>query len=267
MALSKDLTVLFCDVSVAIENTPMPEGDPVYVYVEPPGLHENNDLSGASRLFHEHFADVLTSRLGFTRSDAQPTPFVELALNAFLIMDGSSTQLCDVVSEMEQYFTMKVTLPLSDSAAQTYEGARYLRHNDATWELPTTRYEESMLGEQGMTSANPVVTPALARDVVDDEDEDEANSEEHRILRRVVGKKESVFCSRRPDIAFATNRLARSWLRLQNQNSSPRNVFALSLWHAGFWFEAADAQQGVRDSDSTTQSSKVPVRRDQTKHD
>ena len=42
MALSKDLTILFGDFCVALMNTPMPEGDPVYV--EPPeGLHEHND--------------------------------------------------------------------------------------------------------------------------------------------------------------------------------------------------------------------------------
>ena len=70
MALSKDLTILFGDISVAFMNTLMPEGDPVYV--EPPeGLYEHNDtvrclkralngLRDASRLFHGHFADVLT---------------------------------------------------------------------------------------------------------------------------------------------------------------------------------------------------------------
>ena len=83
MALSKKLTILFGDTSVAFMNTPMPEGDPVYV--EPPeGLYEHDDtvwclkralngLRDASRLFHEHFAAVLTSRLGFTRSEARPT--------------------------------------------------------------------------------------------------------------------------------------------------------------------------------------------------
>ena len=85
MALSKDLTILFGEISVAFMNTPMPEGD--LVYVEPPeGLYEQNDtvwclkralngLRDASRLFHEHFAAVLTSRLGFTRSEAQPALF------------------------------------------------------------------------------------------------------------------------------------------------------------------------------------------------
>ena len=170
MALSKDLTILFGDICVAYMKTPMPEGDPVYV--EPPeGLYEHNDtvwclkralygLRDASRLFHEHFAAVLTSRLGFTRSEAQPTLFVDLARNLFiavhvddLIMVGSSSQLCEVVGEIRQCFTMKVTHPLSASSTQRYVGARYPRHGNAIWELPTARYVTGVLNEHGMQDA------------------------------------------------------------------------------------------------------------------
>ena len=38
---------------------------------------------------------------------------------------------------------------------------------------------------------------------------EEASAEEHRILRRIVGKSQFL-APRRPDVAFATNRLARS---------------------------------------------------------
>ena len=72
------------------------------------------------------------------RSEAQPTLFVDLVRNVFiavhvddLIMVGSSSQLYEVVGEIKQYFTMKVTPPLSASSTQTYVGARYLRHGDA----------------------------------------------------------------------------------------------------------------------------------------
>ena len=87
-------------------------------------------LRDASRHFHEHFADVLTSRLVFTLSDAQPTLFTDLARNVFvavhvvdLIMVGSSSQLYDVVGEMSQHFAMQVTPLLPDSSTQTYVGA------------------------------------------------------------------------------------------------------------------------------------------------
>ena len=58
---------------------------------------------------------------------------------------------------------MKVTPPLSASSTQTYVGARYVRHGDAIWELPTTRFLEGMLNEHGMRDAGPVVTPAVNR--------------------------------------------------------------------------------------------------------
>ena len=64
-----------------------------------------------------------------------------------LIMVGSSSQQYDVVAGMKQHFTMKVSLPLSASSAQTYVGARYLRHGDTIWELPPTQYVPGMLGE------------------------------------------------------------------------------------------------------------------------
>ena len=217
MALSKNLTILFGDTSVAFMNTPMPEGEPVYV--EPPeGLYEHNDtvwclkralncLRDASRLFHEHFAAVLTSRLGFTRSEVQPTLFVDLARTVFiavhvddLIMVGSSSQLSEVVGEMKQYFTMKVTHPVPPR--------RTWVHGICIWELLTARCVTGMLIEHGMQNAKPVVTLAVNRNDDDDEFE-EASAEEHRRLRRIVGKSQFL-APRRPDIAFATNRLARS---------------------------------------------------------
>ena len=51
-----------------------------------------------------------------------------------------------------------------------------------------------------------MVTPALNRN--DDDDEEEASALEHRILRRIVAKSQFL-APRWPDIAFATNRLAR----------------------------------------------------------
>ena len=108
---------------------------------------------------------------------------------------------------MEQYFTMKVTHPLS-AHHQTYVGARYLRHGGAIWDLPTARYVTGMLNVHGMQNAKHVVTLAVNRNDDGDESE-EASAEEHRSLRRIVGKSQFL-APRRPDIAFATNRLARS---------------------------------------------------------
>ena len=66
-------------------------------------------------------------------------------------------------------------------------GARYLGHGDAIWDLPAARYVTSMLNVHGMQNAKPVVTLAVNRNDDDDESE-EASAEEHRSLRRIVGK-------------------------------------------------------------------------------
>ena len=81
---------------------------------------------------------------------------------------------------------MKVTHPLSASSTHTYVGARYLRHGDAIWDLPTARYVTGMLNEHGMQNAKLVVPLAVNRN--DDDDESvEASAEEHRSLRSTVG--------------------------------------------------------------------------------
>ena len=152
---------------------------------------------------------MLTSRLGFTRSEAKPTVFVDLARNVFIAVHVDDAHSClKFVGEMKQYFTMNVTHTLSASSTQTYVGARYLRHGDAIWEWPTARHVTGMLNGHGMQSAKPVVTLAVNRNDDDDESE-EASAEEHRSLRRIVGKSQFL-APRRPDIAFSTNRLARS---------------------------------------------------------
>ena len=66
-----------------------------------------------------------------------------------------------------------------------------------------------MLNKYGLQDSQPVVTPAVSRNDDDDEAEEDASAEEHRTLRRIVGKCQFL-APRRPDIAFATNRLARS---------------------------------------------------------
>ena len=137
-----------------------------------------------------------------------------------LIMVGSSSQLFEVVGEMKQYFTMKVTHPLPASSTQTNVGARC----HAIWELPTARCVTGMLNEHGMQNAKLVVTPAVNRNDDDDEDE-EASAEEHRSLRHIVGKSQFL-APRRPEIAFATNRLAKS---LTNPSKSDISASKLLL--------------------------------------
>ena len=143
---------------------------------------------------------------------------------------------------------MTVTHPLSASSTQTYGGARYLRHGDATWELPTARCVTGKLNENGMKNAKPVVTCAVNRN--DDDDESEAaGAEEHRSLRRIVGKSQFL-APRRPDIAFATNRLVRSLANPSKPDIIASKPPAISAWYAGSRTETASAKQSKLNSDS-----------------
>ena len=106
-----------------------------------------------------------------------------------------------------------------------------------------------MLNEHGIKNAKLVVTPAVNRNDDDDESE-EASAEEHHSLRRIVGKSQFL-APRRPDVAFAMNRLARS-LACSSKighhcvEASP----AISARYAGSRTDAASAKQSVLNSDS-----------------
>ena len=184
-----------------------------------------NGLRDASRPFHEHFAAVLTSRLGFTQSEAQPTVFVDLARNVFIAVHVDDAHSClKYVGEMKQYFTVKVSHPLSASSTQTYVGAQYLRHGDAIWELPTARYVTGMLNGHGMQNAEPVVT--LVVNCNDDDDEsEEASAEEHRSLRRIHCGQETVSWHRDAQTLLFLRAVWRGlWHVLQNRTPLRRSV-------------------------------------------
>ena len=166
-----------------------------------------------------------------------------------LIMVGSSSQLYEVVGETKQCFTMMVTHPLSASSTQTYVGARYLRHGDAIWELPTARFVTSMLNEHGMRDAKLLVTPAVNRNDDDDEDE-EASAEEHRILRRIVGK--SQFLAPAPSRHCLCYEPSGEVLgkTFKIGHHCVEASLAISAGYAGSRTEAASAKQSVLNSDS-----------------
>ena len=110
MTPKRDLEVRLCDIGVPFMNTSMPEGEPVFV--EPPeGLYDSADtvsllkraLKGqrdTSRLFHEHFAHILTTHQECVRSEAQSTLSVNHTRKVYiaahvddLTFVGSSSQL------------------------------------------------------------------------------------------------------------------------------------------------------------------------------
>ena len=90
---------------------------------------------------------------------------------------------------------MKVTLPLSASSARHVRGCTPpRRHLGVANHTVCDRHAERTRHAECKTC-----TPAVNRNDDDDEDE-EASAEEHRSLRRIVGKSQFL-APRRPDIA------------------------------------------------------------------
>ena len=125
-----------------------------------------------------------------------------------------------------------------------------MRQGDVIWELPTTRYVESMLNEHGMQNAKSVVTPALSRNDDNDEGDEEASVEEHRILRRIVGKMsvpgstQTRHCIRHEPFGEVSGET------FKVRHHCVETSFEVSVRYNGFWFEAAGAEQNLFNADS-----------------
>ena len=99
-----------------------------------------------------------------------------------------------------------------------------------------------------MQNAKPVVTPAVNRNDNDDESE-EASAEEHRSLRRIVGKSQFL-APRRPDIAFATKPSGEVFgMSFKIGHHCVEASPAISARYAGSRTEAASARQSVLNYD------------------
>ena len=222
LAVLMGLAVFFADISVAFMNTPM-TGPPVHVR-PPEGMYREkgvvwrllralNGLRDASRLFCEHFAAV-ACELGFERSKVQPTLFTQasgvfLAIHVDdLLLVGSLGAAEAVLQQLGARFTMKVGGPLCENIPRTFVGARYLRFEGGILELPTPGYVEELLEKAGLSSARPVVTPAVSGDEKEEVNSPALDDQGHSWYRWLVGKL-MFLVARRPDLAFATNRLTR----------------------------------------------------------
>ena len=108
---------------------------------------------------------------------------------------------------------------------------------------------ERVLTEHGMTSANPVVMPARARN--DDDDDDECgqhrgawNSETNCGQESVLGSTEARYCVCHEPTAEIPGKT------LRGRPHRLETSLAISLWNAGSWSEIASTGQSVHDADS-----------------
>ena len=128
-------------------------------------------------------------------------------------------------------------------------GARYLRHGDAIWELPTARYVTSMLNEHSMQNAKPVVTPAVNRND-DDGEYEKASAEEHRSLRRIVGRSQVLWIATSRHCFCYEPSGEVSGKSFKIGHHCVEASLAISARYAGSRTETASAKQSVLNSDS-----------------
>ena len=127
-------------------------------------------------------------------------------------------------------------------------GARYLRHGDAVWELPTARYVTGMMNEPVMQNEKTVVTPIVNRNDDDDEDE-EASAEKHRSLRGIVGKSVLGTTTSRHCFCYELSGEVSGKSDKVGHHCVEASA-AISARYAGSGTEAASAKQSVLNSDS-----------------
>ena len=145
----------------------------------------------------------------------QPTLFTQVASGVLLAIHVDHLLLVGplgaaeaVLQQLGARFTMKVAGTLCENIPRTFVGARYLHFEGGILELPTPGYVEELLEKAGLSSARPVVTPAAPGDEKEEVDSPALDDQGHSWYRWLV-RKFMFLVARRPDPAFATNRLTR----------------------------------------------------------
>ena len=161
-------------------------------------------LRQAPKLWQEHFAEVMTTKLGFRRCKSDPNLYCHesgrlyvLAYVDDLLVVGTDEMRKSFMSQLSEEVLLK----------ETFLGRR-LRHNgDSIDVCMSQKYIDATLELYGMKDAKPVATTGtvtINKTVPDTP----LSPEEHKVYRTAVGK--LLWLSLvRGDIAYATKELSR----------------------------------------------------------
>ena len=173
MALARNWGITLGDVSTAFLHAAM-SGE---VFVWPPKeVYPNGDclwklkkamygLRQAPKLWQEHFAEVMTSRMGFRRCKSDPNLYCHesgrLRVLAFvdeLLVVGTDEVRKDFMSKLSEEVLLKETGKLVPGTEHTFLGRR-LRHNGDSIDVCMSQtYIDAILDLYGMQNAKPVAT-------------------------------------------------------------------------------------------------------------
>ena len=173
MAMSRNWGITLGDVRTAFLHAPM-SGE---VYVWPPKeFYPNGDglwnlkkamygLRQAPKLWQEHFADVMISKLGFRRCKSDPNLYRHesgklyvLAYVDGLLVAGTDEMRKQFMSRLSEEVLLKETGQLVPGTEHTFLGRR-LRHNGDSIDVCMSQtYIDAILDLYGMKNAKPVAT-------------------------------------------------------------------------------------------------------------
>ena len=222
MALARNWGITMGDVSTAFLHALMNEE----VFVWPPKQFypEGNclwrlkkamyGLRQAPKLWQEHFAEVMTTKLGFRRCKSDPNLYCHesgrLYVPAYvddLLVVGADEMRKSFMSQLSEEVLLKETGQLVPGSEHTFLGGR-LRHNgDSIDVCMSQKYIDAILELCGMKDAKPVATTGtvtINKTVPDTP----LSPEEHKVYRTAVGKLLWLALVR-GDIAYATKELSR----------------------------------------------------------
>ena len=171
-------------------------------------------LRQAPKLWQEHFAEVMTSKLGFRRCKSDPNLYCHesgklyvLAYVDDLLVVGTDEMRKDFMSRLSEEVLLKETGQPVPGPEHTFLGRR-LRHNGDSIDVCVSQtYIDSILDLYGMKNAKQVATTGsvtIAKTVSDTP----LSPEEHSVYRTAVGKLLWLALIR-GDIAYATKELSR----------------------------------------------------------
>ena len=210
------------DVSTAFLHAAM-SGE---VYVWPPKeFYPNGDclwklkkamygLRQAPKLWQGHFAELMTSKLGFRRCKSDPNRYCHesgklyvLAYVDDLLVVGTDEMRKDFMSRQSEEDLLEETGQLVPGTEHTFLGRR-LRHNGDSIDVCMSQtYIDSVLDLYGMKNAKQVATTGSVT-IVKNVSDTPLSPEEHSMYRTAVGKLLWLALIR-GDIAYATKELSR----------------------------------------------------------
>ena len=220
MALARNWGITMGDVSTAFLHALMNEE----VFVWPPKEFYPEGkclwrlkkamygLRQAPKLWQEHFAEVMTTKLGRCKSDPslychESSRLYVLAYVDDLLVVGTDEMRKSFMSQLSEEVLLKETGQLVPGSEHTFLGRR-LRHNgDSIDVCMSQKYIDTILDLYGMKDAKPVATTGtvtINKTVPDTP----LSPEEHKVYRTAVGKLLWLALVR-GDIVYATKELSR----------------------------------------------------------